>query len=173
MVRLRRAVAQMLTAGCIGATGDVSMQLLEVSGADAAELDFRRTARLSAYRMVQAPLVDQAWQCLDRVVKIPGIFGAVSKALADQALIMPPSLVGFFFSQKLLEGGSMEEALDRVRVAMPPAVVASLPFWFSVHCVTFSVVPEHLRMAWASSCAVFWNAFMSHCNRQAMLNEAK
>ena len=44
----------------------------------------------------------------------------------------------------------------------------ALPFWLSVHTVTFGVLPPYYRIAWASFAAVFWNAYMSHVNQIAV-----
>eukprot|EP00406_Dinophysis_acuminata_P022507 CAMPEP_0179334330 /NCGR_PEP_ID=MMETSP0797-20121207/65878_1 /TAXON_ID=47934 /ORGANISM="Dinophysis acuminata, Strain DAEP01" /LENGTH=173 /DNA_ID=CAMNT_0021047595 /DNA_START=48 /DNA_END=566 /DNA_ORIENTATION=- len=159
----------MATAGVIGAVGDVSIQLIE--GSAPADLDPRRTARLSVYRSVQAPIVDMAWQRFDRWITLPGMLGVAAKVVADQSLLMPPSLVCFFTSQGLMEGLSWEASLDRVRRSWLPTLQVCAPFWCTVHLCTFSLIPSHLRIAWASFAAVFWNAYISHANRQAQLSE--
>ena len=48
-----------------------------------------------------------------------------------------------------------------------------MPFWASVHSLTFSVVPLRLRIAWASTAAVAWTAYMSSLNQQACDRESK
>jgi hypothetical protein len=35
-----------------------------------------------------------------------------------------------------------------------------------IHCLTFTVVPVHLRMIWISTIMVGWNAFLSHLNQK-------
>jgi hypothetical protein len=168
----KRALLQAATAGGIGVAGDVCMQMLEGCGS-LREADNMRSMRLAVFRTVQAPIVDQAWQVLDRVIQIPGLPGAAAKALADQTFIMPISMVCFFTSQGLMEGLSQRESFGRAKASLPIAAKASLPYWFSIHMVTFSVVPEHLRMLWASMSAVLWNVYMSHANKQAHLREAE
>lgn len=171
MAGLKRGLAQCTAAASIGVAGDVAMQMLE--GCALVDADLPRALRLAAYRAVQAPIVDRIWQAFDRVILVKGVPGAAAKSLTDQALIMPPSLASFFVSQGLMEGLSWQHSLARAQQSVLPAAQAAVPFWLSVHMVTFSVVPEHLRIVWASLCAALWNVYMSHANNQARLREGQ
>ncbi|CAK0885460.1 unnamed protein product [Prorocentrum cordatum] len=155
MASLKRGLAQCTAAASIGIAGDVGMQMLEGSALLGA--DVPRALRLAAYRAVQAPVVDRIWQAFDRLILVKGLPGAAAKALADQCLIMPPSLTSFFVSQGLMEGLSCLQSLERAQQSLLPAAQAAVPYWLSVHMITFSVVPEHLRIVWASLCATLWN----------------
>lgn len=168
-----RAAMQMTAAASIAGFGDAGMQLAE--GRKLQSLDVNRAARLCAFRMAHAPVVDFIWKCFDRkiVVGALGTSVAVRKALTHQALIMPPSVGLFFISQALLEGLSWQESLERVRESILPLMQVSLPYGFSVHCITFSLIPEHLRIVWASTCAVAWTAYMSHANEEAKKREGR
>ena len=58
-----------------------------------------RAARLATFRMLHAPLVDTAWRAFDAHIRVGGARGVLAKVLADQALLMPPSLFAFFLTQ--------------------------------------------------------------------------
>jgi len=171
MAGLKRGLAQCTAAASIGIAGDVGMQVLE--GRVLKDADVPRALRLAAYRAVQAPIVDRVWQAFDRLILVRGVPGAAAKALADQSLIMPPSLTSFFVSQGLMEGLSWQRSLERAQQSLLPTAQAAVPYWFSVHMITFSVVPEHLRIVWASLCATLWNVYMSHANAQARLRQGR
>ena len=168
MIHLRNVA----TAGIIGAAGDTAMQARE-GAAVIAQIDTARTARLVSFRMLHAPLVDAAWRFFDRKIPFRGAAGVAARVAADQGLLMPPSLVGFFLSQSALEGRSLDESLARVQHAFVPAATKALPYWCSVHTLTFSVIPPRFRMAWASLCAVAWNAMMSNENQLAIKSQAR
>jgi len=136
-------------------------------GATFKTLDRPRTGRLVAFRVCQAPICDKIYQTFDFVIRIPGLAGAVTKAATDQALVMPPSYILFYISQAVGEGRSVDEALNRVRSQMGPTCKILVPFWLCMHTVTFSVIPEHLRITWGACCAIFCNAIGSGLNQQA------
>ena len=162
-----------LTAGTIGAIGDVLMQSRE--GADLPHnWDAERTERLVSFRCVHGPVIDASWRTMDAALRMRGIVGirnTASLVLFDQCFLGPPSIFFFFLSQGALEGKSHEECLERARSSFLPTFKIGMPYWCLVHSLTFSVVPVHLRMAWASVAAVFWNAMISKQNQLAISRE--
>lgn len=162
-----------VTAAGIGACGDVLMQWREGHLSAASDVDTGRTARLMSYRLVHAPVVDACWRFFD--ARFAGLRygpGVVARVLADQLLLAPPSLIAFFLSQSYLEGGTAEAAAARTRDAFWPTYAICFPFWCCCHSVTFSgKIPVRHRMAWASLCAVMWNALISDQNQRAVSRE--
>lgn len=167
-----------ITAGTIGCIGDAAIQGYEggwfVSGGSgaSASYDTGRAARLCAYRAFQAPILDVCWTFFDR--RIPGagtISGTVARAAADQCLLMPPFMCTFFYSQALGEGLPHAERCERVRGSFPGAAAVCVPYWGTIHLVTFGAVPPRLRIAWTSVAAVGWNAYLSFANQQAVRSE--
>uniref|UniRef100_A0A7S0JJS2 Uncharacterized protein n=1 Tax=Calcidiscus leptoporus TaxID=127549 RepID=A0A7S0JJS2_9EUKA len=162
------------TAVVIGAAGDLLMQIFQRQqvAVDLQDpLDTARTARLAAYRMFHAPFIDAAWRLLDTRIRIGGVRGVFAKVLADQTLLMPPSLFTFFLSQGVMEGLSVEQSLARAVDSLVPTATVCLPYWGCVHMLTFSVVRSSMRIAWASTAAVGWNAYMSLQNQRAVARE--
>lgn len=162
-----------VTAAGIGACGDVLMQWREGHLSAASDVDTGRTARLMSYRLVHAPVVDACWRFFDaRSAGLRYGPGVVARVLADQLLLAPPSLIAFFLSQSYLEGGTAEAAAARTRDAFWPTYAICFPFWCCCHSVTFSgKIPVRHRMAWASLCAVMWNALISDQNQRAVSRE--
>ena len=66
---------------------------------------------------------------------------------------------------------TLGESVRRAKDGFVPAALKCLPFWCTVHCVTFGVVAPRYRMAWASLCAVAWNAIISSENQEAIRRE--
>ena len=169
---MRQHLRSAVTAGSIGAVGDVLMQCRE-QHANMLELDSARTGRVVGYRFVHAPLVESAWRLMDATLSARGgmfaggLTGAVSRALLDQCLLAPPSIAAFFATQALWEGQGLRDSIDRVQTSFLPAYIVAFPCWMCVHTITFGIVKPQWRMAWASSVAVFWNAFLSGRNQQA------
>ena len=136
-------------------------------------LEPARTSRVVCFRALQAPVVESAWRAFDAYlvarggVLASGFLGAVARAFCDQCVLAPPSIAAFFVTQSLLEGRSVAESIDRVRTSFMPAYIVAFPLWMCAHTVTFGLVPAHRRMAWASTVAVFWNAFLSGRNEIA------
>lgn len=167
---LRRGLENVATAGVIGAAGDTLMQLRE-GVTLASQLDTGRTARLVSFRMCHAPVVDAAWRFFDARIPFKGIPGVLARVFADQGFLMPPSITLFFVSQSVMEGCTLGESVRRAKDGFVPAALKCLPFWCTVHCVTFGVVAPRYRMAWASLCAVAWNAIISSENQEAIRRE--
>ena len=162
-----------VVSGVISSTGDILLQCRDQNVRHLAEWDKTQTGRLAIFRMLHGPVVDWCWRWFD--ARLPGagsMRGVAMRVFADQLLLMPPSMVGFFFSQGLLEGLSTAECTSRVRESFVPAAKICLPFWCIVHTLTFSVFPPHLRMAWSQCAAVAWNALASEQNQLARKREA-
>lgn len=165
----RMLLQHMATAGCIGAGGDIMMQEIESPGVvTQADLDSPRTARIVAYRVAQAPLLDLFWKRFDAwatALKLSGGRGVIFKVACDQSLCSPFFLTMFYVSQGLLEGRSLAEACQRTRAAAWPTWLSGFKFYGCVHIVTFAFVPIRYRIAWNSCAAVFWTAYLSHTNQ--------
>ena len=104
------------TAGVIGVTGDLLMQWKE----GRRSVDWARAGRLAAFRTVHAPVIDYSWRFFDRAIPFTGAVGVAARVVADQGLLMPPSLVAFFLSQSAMEGLSAEACVARAKDAFIP-----------------------------------------------------
>ena len=98
--------------------GDLLMQWREGRRGDT--FDFVRAGRLATFRAVHAPVIDYSWRFFDRWIPFTGAPGVVARVVADQTLLMPPSLVAFFLSQGAMEGLSAAACVERVQDAFVP-----------------------------------------------------
>ena len=170
---LRLAARNSATAAVIGGIGDALMQYRErsqlLSGSDQI-YNPQRTANLCIYRAFHMPVIDVCWRQFDKVLPA-GRIGVLLKIVADQGLLMPPSIAVFFLSQSVLEGMSWSGCWERTRDSFWPAVKICLPFWSVAHLVTFGFMRPNLRVPWAMSVAVLWNALLSEQNQLAVQRE--
>ncbi|KAL1530898.1 hypothetical protein AB1Y20_001789 [Prymnesium parvum] len=166
-----------MTAGGIGGTGDLLMQLHEAPRTEAVPFDMARCARLAAFRAVHAPVIDAAWRVFDARLSArggllaTGVTGAAARALCDQCILAPPSIGAFFLTQGLFDGLSIDQSIRRMQSSFIAAYQVAFPFWLSTHMITFGLIRPNWRIAWASFVAVFWNAFMSQENQRAKQRE--
>ena len=112
-------------------------------------------AALPGWARVSGPLMDRLWVAL-------GTCCAVAPAAEPKTA-----------SGAQAEGGVGADAphacIERTRDAFWPAYAICLPFWSSLHLVTFSGwIPVRHRMAWSSLVAVAWNALISDQNQKAI-----
>jgi protein Mpv17 len=158
------------TACVIGIAGDGCMQFRETPDSFIQDFDFTRSCRLAIFRMVQAPAVDLIWQVWDTRITLEGPAKVAAMVVLDQLLIAPPSILAFFYSQSAMEGKSDLESRERALTMWTPVYSNSVPFWCCAHTITFGFVPSHLRIAWASSVAIVWNAYVSGANQSAKIS---
>lgn len=164
------AMGKMLVAGIIGLMGDGLVQHLEQPAGHTltvANFDWPRTARIAAYRIPQAPVLDFMWAWFDDIASRAGLTGAKSVAfriLLDQFILLPTFTIIFFVSQGLLEGLDLAACFARTAEGFLPMVIRGSPFWGCTHIVTFGVMRPRYRVAWVSTAAVVWTAYMSYAN---------
>ena len=86
--------------------------------------------------------------------------------ILDQGVWSPPALSVFYVYMRLLEGGTLEEGVERARQMLWPTLLVNWPCWGCVNCVTFTLLPLHFRVAWVSLFHVGWNAWLSGMNEK-------
>ena len=121
-----------MTSGAISSTGDLLLQSRE--GRTPRDWVLAQTGRVACYRMVHGPAIDACWRWFDARLPFGGR-GVALRVLADQLILMPPSMAGFFLSQGLLEGLSLDECVERVRDSFWPAVRISVPYITGAPCL--------------------------------------
>ena len=168
---MHRHLRNAAISGGISSTGDILLQCRDGLRRPS-DWESMQTARIACFRTVHAPVVDACWRWLDvRLPFLGTLRGSVLRALADQTLLMPPSLLAFFYSQALLEGLDLQAAGARVRDAFWPTACIAFPYWMTAHTLTFAAFAPQHRMAWAQCCAVLWNALASQQNQIARQGE--
>lgn len=82
------------------------------------------------------------------------------KVLANQIMLGPVVLVSVF-AWNFAWLGKLKELPAKYRRDMGPALVNGWKFWIPASVVNFTVVPLPARVAFMSSCGVFWNFYLS------------
>lgn len=137
------------------------------------EVDWARTARMGVYRtVVFAPIFSVFLSRLERAVKATGAKGVALKVVADQLVLQPPMLCLFYFTMTVFEGRPVSEGADRAADMLVPTLKLNIPFWTTVHLVTFSMIPAAYRVAWVSVIQCGWTSVMSHLNHRAALGQS-
>lgn len=166
---------QAVTASVVAGLGDALMQNIEISqaGGDVSQqYDALRTARFCAFRLLVFGPVLAVWmRGLERLVRVPGKRGVAMKIGLDQFVLQPPMLCTFYFSMAVLEGSGPSVGATRAAEMLVPTMKLNVPFWVSIHTVTFTAIPPQYRVAWISLIQIGWNAVMSHLNQSAVKNE--
>jgi protein Mpv17 len=80
------------------------------------------------------------------------------KIAVDQLCWSPVFVVAFFSIMGLLSG---ESPLTKVKANFVTSMLATWSVWPAVHCVNFSLVPSHLRVAYVNMVQVGFSAYLS------------
>jgi len=125
------------------------------------ELDARRTASAAVWRAaIFTPPAHFFYIFLDRAVKMPSTgplrrfrwWAALS--LIDGLLWLPPVFASYFATRTLLRGGTIDDAVAKVKTSLIPALKFSLCFWPPMHIVTFFFVPLHQRLLFVNMASI-------------------
>lgn len=88
------------------------------------------------------------------------------KVLVQQFFFAPLFNTYFFGMQAILSGNPPSVIIQRVIATVPESVVSSAKFWPAVTALNFTLIPAHLRFAFAGFFAVVWQTYLSFLNRR-------
>ncbi|KAL4779634.1 hypothetical protein BJX76DRAFT_340247 [Aspergillus varians] len=91
----------------------------------------------------------------------------LTKVIVQQAVFTPVFNTYFFSVHSLLSGASVEETIERLKVALPRSVVNSAKFWPMVTAFSFMYVPPQFRNVFSGCIAVGWQTYLSWLNQKA------
>ncbi len=169
--RLRRApmLTNAVTASGVMVAGDIAAQRLEGNR----KLVWQRTAVLASFNSgFGAPFFTLFWRALENRVPGQRIGAAVTKAILT-SLIANPIMNGMFFTYSTaLEHAILPSARDQ-HASVAEAIKAQLRekyfrtlqvsamVWVPINTANFALVPPHMRVVVAQTCAVVWAAYLS------------
>ena len=156
-------LANIATYGFAALAGDVLMQSLEGEGYDA-----QRTARYGLYHVLFTGTYRTAWLAMLGAVvpAAPLARAAVTKTALDCFVSTPLQHFAFISYMAAFDGCGWDGTLARCKRMMPKSVPTSIAFWTPCQLVTFSVVPEHLRVLFMNGASLGWNAILSGINQR-------
>jgi len=163
---------KMLTNLLSAIIADVIKQGIE-AGCSLAVYDPSRTAALAIFGAgVAAPIAHQWFPVLDRVFPMKGEEDlqrggqVVAKRVAADQLFMTPIFMSLFLAfMSVWETGGVGHVTARVARDLPAILPLNWLIWSPVHAITFSVVPERLRVLWISVVNLFWGTVLSGFSR--------
>lgn len=166
---------QSATAGIIGGIGDLLMQNYErFQSKSSGEIDLKRTGRLAFYRGVLLGPAYVLWlRGLDRfVISGSELRVMASKTFLDQFVFTPPKMIYFYTTMAMMEGYTLQGALERAMPKIWPTLQVNWPLWCCIQSITFSVIPTQYRVAFIGVADTLWNAWLSRMNAKEVCKES-
>ena len=101
-----------------------------------------------------------------------GLWGApIAKVLADEIIMTPPCLFLFFGYMNTVEGGTIEKYKSKLEGEFFSSWLASITFWPPISLATFRFLPVYAQAPVINAVCIIWDAFLSHRNAVANINE--
>ncbi|KAJ7175955.1 hypothetical protein C8R46DRAFT_75537 [Mycena filopes] len=170
--RTKPYLVQLSTSLLIWFTGDVLAQYIEQSSQPtpaAADPSWDRPRTLRAL-IIGAGTAIPSWHwfnLLSRSFTTLPVWPAIAARVVTQQLVFAPVFsVYFFFSQSLLSGGTVADAIQHVRAAIVPSWLNSLRIWPAVMVINFAFIPPEFRSLLPGFVAVGWQVSLSILNQR-------
>ncbi|KAG9448191.1 hypothetical protein H6P81_014319 [Aristolochia fimbriata] len=165
-----------LTAASLALTGDTIAQIRErwkrldkanVRDKDVmmkslvSEHDWLRAVRMASYGFLLYGPGSYAWyQYLDSSLPKPTFTNLSLKVLLNQ-IVLGPSVIAVVFAWNNLWQGKLEQLPAKYQNDALPTLLYGFRFWIPVSVLNFWVVPLQTRVAFMSTCSIFWNFYLS------------
>eukprot|EP00288_Rhodomonas_lens_P018277 CAMPEP_0177714920 /NCGR_PEP_ID=MMETSP0484_2-20121128/13708_1 /TAXON_ID=354590 /ORGANISM="Rhodomonas lens, Strain RHODO" /LENGTH=314 /DNA_ID=CAMNT_0019226865 /DNA_START=186 /DNA_END=1130 /DNA_ORIENTATION=- len=171
--------------GAFDTLADVIQQCLEISKRERApggvatfgerardlrdNFDWGRTSRVIAWTgLFGTPICHKWFPMLEKIIPLKGQGAPLIKRVAgrvalDQVVCSPFLTAGFLGFMSVAESGVFDGAVveSKIKDALPVLLPLSWAVWAPVHMLTFSVVPDRMRMLWIGSINLVWGTVMS------------
>mmetsp|Transcript_47843 Transcript_47843/g.74701 ORF Transcript_47843/g.74701 Transcript_47843/m.74701 type:complete len:250 (+) Transcript_47843:259-1008(+) len=164
VLRSNGLVGKMITSMVLMAIGDMVQQ----SGRESGGWDVKETVKMAAFGgLIGAPLLHFWIPLLEGWVPLRGkgihLGGCVAKrVLLDQTLSSPVNLCAFLGYVSMFEQNyTPQHTVLKIKSELPELMPKTVMLWGPVHCLTYSVVPNRLRVLWIGSVNIVWGAVLS------------
>ncbi|RCV27206.1 hypothetical protein SEVIR_5G309000v4 [Setaria viridis] len=168
---------QAVTAACLTFTGDTIAQVRgrivdrrrRGTEPDSKELipdillnhDWLRALRMTSYGFLLYGPGSHAWyQFLDRCMPKQTFVNLSTKVILNQ-ILLGPCVIAIVFAWNNLWSGKLSELPSKYQNDALPALLYGFRFWIPVSVVNFGMIPLPARVAFMSSCSIFWNFYLS------------
>ena len=158
-----------LSAGCIGALGDVIAQRIEGTREgkepSLAHLNIARSTQMFGFCCTWLGVPQVLWfRYLARVFP-DGSAMRLPKTLLVHLTLMAPTTNTLFYAYREKLRGPDETFLSRYATRMrrefPATTAYSLSFWGPVQAINFTYIPLHLRPLYLNGMMVVWTTYLS------------
>merc|ERR1712029_904772 len=142
--------------------GDVIAQVaVEKKSADQFELS--RVGRFFIMgSCVVCPCVRSWYLVLEKIVKLQGTRGALTKMVLDQGLFAPSFLCVFVTAASTLQGLPLSEIRKSLETNYIDIVTTNWKIWPATQLANFYFVPFKHRLLVVNIVALFWNTYLAY-----------
>ncbi|CAK9864189.1 unnamed protein product [Sphagnum jensenii] len=175
--RARFPLKAALTAGVLATTGDTIAQLYErwnrrkalekQAALEEIEVvgpfnhDWLRAMRMASYGFLIYGPFSQVWyEVLDHLLPAKNLTNLSLKVVANQ-VVLGPCVIALVFAWNSLWQGRLEHLPEMYRTRALSTLIDGWKFWFPASILNFGLVPLQARVAFMSSCSIFWNFYLS------------
>ncbi|KAK1598346.1 Mpv17/PMP22 family protein [Colletotrichum navitas] len=158
----RPLLTQSITTGVLFATGDITaQQLVDKRGLE--KHDLSRTARMALYGgAIFGPIATNWFKFLQNNVVLKNKNAEIlARVVVDQGVFAPVMIGVFLSSMATLEGGSVQEKLDK---NYKTALASNYMLWPFVQMVNFKLIPLQHRLLFVNVISIGWNSYLSFLN---------
>eukprot|EP00245_Coleochaete_scutata_P014324 TRINITY_DN6058_c0_g2_i1.p1 TRINITY_DN6058_c0_g2~~TRINITY_DN6058_c0_g2_i1.p1 ORF type:complete len:242 (+),score=31.21 TRINITY_DN6058_c0_g2_i1:129-854(+) len=171
--QLRFPLTAAVTAGGLALTGDTIAQFVDRWKRRQAmgpccqkkfnmwNHDYIRALRMGSYGFLLYGPGSHVWyQFLDHMLPVKSTQTLLAKVTLNQ-LVLGPCVCLVVFAWNFAWMGKIHELPDKYRNDLLPTLQDGWKFWIPASALNFGVVPLHARVAFMSTCAIFWNFYLS------------
>ncbi|KAF8409108.1 hypothetical protein HHK36_005181 [Tetracentron sinense] len=173
--RFHFPVKQAATAASLALTGDIIAQLsgrwkaIKQADSDSKDVmstllsnhDWLRALRMASYGFLLYGPGSYAWyQYLDHSFPKQRIENLLLKVLLNQ-IILGPCVIAVVFAWNNLWQGKLSQLPTKYQKDALPTLLYGFRFWIPVSVLNFGAVPLQARVAFMSTCSIFWNFYLS------------
>ncbi|KAH7351652.1 hypothetical protein KP509_19G007900 [Ceratopteris richardii] len=178
--KLRIPLKAACTAGVLALLGDTAAQLrskwvqqrrihnqpsdpqTEVIGKENVQgYDWIRALRMTSYGFLIYGPSSQVWYTfLDHVFHQKTVMNLSIKVILNQ-VVLGPYVIAVVFAWNSLWQGRLDKLPALYAERAFPTLVDGWKFWIPASMLNFGVIPLQARVAFMSSCAIFWNFYLS------------
>ncbi|XP_058095506.1 uncharacterized protein LOC131240958 [Magnolia sinica] len=123
--------------------------------------DWLRALRMASYGFLLYGPGSYAWyQYLDYCLPKSTFENLSLKVLLNQ-VVLGPVVIGVIFAWNNVWQGSLSQLPDKYKRDALPTLLYGFRFWIPVSVLNFWAIPLQARVAFMSTCSIFWNFYLS------------
>ncbi|KAJ1285244.1 hypothetical protein BS78_03G265200 [Paspalum vaginatum] len=123
--------------------------------------DWLRALRMASYGFLLYGPGSYAWyRFLDRCMPKQTLVNMSVKVTLNQ-IVLGPCVIAVVFAWNNLWLGKLSELPSKYQNDALPTLLYGFRFWVPVSIVNFGMIPLSARVAFMSSCSIFWNFYLS------------
>lgn len=123
--------------------------------------DWMRALRMTSYGFFIYGPSSQIWYIfLDHILRDKTLRNLTIKVTLNQ-LVLGPYVIAVVFAWNSLWQGKLDKLPALYHDSAFPTLVDGWKFWIPASVLNFGVVPLQARVAFMSSCSIFWNFYLS------------